>query len=93
MTKLLGVGGECVVIEKYLDTENCALRLSEMKASGEMREIGGVPVEVDINATYNALNVPDMAVKNLVHDNIIKYLDNTFELIDGRLHHVTGKHL
>jgi len=94
MSKLLGVGGECVVIQKIVKTgnrqEDCALRISEVNASGKMRPIAGVPAVIDVDATYNAVNVPDMAVKELNHQNIIKYLDNTFELIDNDLHHVTG---
>ena len=94
MSKLLGVGGECVVIEQNVKIgncqEDCALRVSGINASGKMKEIGGVHV-IDVDATYNAVNVPDMAVKKLNHQNIINYLDNTFELIDNDLHHVTGK--
>ena len=93
MSKLLGVGGECVVIEQNIKIENsqkdCALRVSGINATGKMRQIPGVPV-IDVDATYNAVDVPDMAVKKLNHQNIINYLDNTFELIDNDLHHVTG---
>ena len=95
MTNLLGLGGECVVIEKYLQMENvqtpCALRVSPINASGKMREIGGITVGIDNYDTYKKVNVPDMRVKKFRHKNIIKYLDTTFEHIDNELHHVTGK--
>ena len=94
MSNLLGVGGECVVIEKNVKIgkgqEDCALRVSKVNACGKMRLIGGVPALIDVDATYNAVNIPDMSVKELNHPNIIKYLDNTLELIDNDPHHVTG---
>ena len=97
MTKLLGAGGESVVIWKDILIKkvqtSCAIRLSEIKESGTMREIAGIPVEVDVNKTNKALYVPDMVVDNLDHKNVVKYLDNTLEIIDDKLHHLAGNFL
>ena len=42
-----------------------------------MTEIGGITLGIDHNATYSDVKVADMAVKDLKHDNIINYFDNT----------------
>ena len=97
MTNLIGLGGECVVIRKKIKIEDDekvrAIRASKLTERPNMFEELGF-VETD---TYDRLNIREMAVKelnlelNLGHPNIIKYIDNTFELIDDEFHHLTGK--
>jgi len=91
MSTLLGFGGESVVVKKkikFKDTEkDCAIRTSKLNERPKIHEELGI-VETD---TYDRLNVREMAVEELYHTNIITYIDNTFEFIDDKFHHLTGK--
>jgi len=91
MSNLIGFGGECVVIRKNMEIEGrkkyCAIRAARLNEGPKMLEELGI-VQTD---TYDRLNVREMAVEKIDHPNIIKYLDNTFEFIDDKFHHLTGK--
>jgi len=94
MTNLIGFGGECVVLRKKIKIQDgekdCAIRASKLTEGPKMPELleqlGAVQTD-----TYDRLKVREMAVEKLDHPNIIKYLDTTFELIDGQFHHLAGK--
>ena len=93
LSRLLGVGGECVVIQKMVEIDSkmteCALRVAPYDNSARKALFDGTDV-LDSPEVYKSVHVRELEVKMLNHKNIIQYFDNSFEVIDGNLCHVTG---
>ena len=102
MENLLGVGGQGVVIRKTVTIDNksikCAVRFvpvdyRRVDESSLTRNITKLPKEsaiLDTAQLYEEKQPCEMIASDLLHENIIEYLDHTFEVINGDLYHITG---
>ena len=87
MSSLLGVGGESVVLAVDYGSGPKAFRLAyygDQKDKNEGSELG-------INEQQKAAKVNEMRIGKLSHQNIMKYIDNSFEMVNEELIHITSK--
>ena len=93
MSQLLGIGGESVVLRKMVEIEEnheqitkkeCALRISTFENSSKIKNVH----VYNFHEIYNSVKVKELEIKELKHENIIKYYDHSFEVIEGILCHI-----
>ena len=99
MSRLVGTGGESVILRKTLPINNtltkCAIKLAPAENTPKQspeQEVFGVTVRpLDSSSMYQQDTPNELTAKSLSHRNIIQYFDSTFEVIDNALFHLTGK--
>ena len=103
LTKVLGQGGESIVLEKTvnfrLGSKVCAIKIVPIKRDAKRIQakttssIFGVKTTPIIDSTeaYGEDKPNELTAKDLTHPNIIAFLDTGYEVIDDEVYHLTGK--
>ena len=99
MQRILGIGGESIVLQKTINkdtkTSQCAVKIAPTETNSiydnffkaEIKEI--MPLGKD-SSIYKDVRPKELTANSLVHQNIVKYIDHTFEVIDNDIFHITG---
>lgn len=61
----------------------------QVQPNNLMKETFGI-TQIDTQLAYQTERPKELTANALIHPNIIKYLDHTFEIIDNWLFHLTG---
>ena len=101
MQRILGIGGESIVLQKTINlhtkTSQCALKIAPTETNSiydnffkaEIKQI--MPLGKDSETSiYKDVRPKELTANSLVHQNIVKYIDHTFEVIDNDIFHITG---
>ena len=86
MSRVLGIGGESIVIQQMIDTKLCAVKFVPFNA-----DVRGILGYLDPKHLLKDEQSAELIPTEMDHPNIIQYMDNLFQTIDNRLFHITGK--
>ena len=91
---MLGCGGESIVLRKKMVKENgnmkTAVKLVRILKI-DKKHIDEIFGNIDSESAYKDEKPMELTANKLTHENIVRYMDNIFEVIDDAPFHLTGK--
>lgn len=94
MKSMLGCGGESIVLRKKMVKENgnmkTAVKLVRILKI-DKKHIDEIFGNIDSESAYKDEKPMELTANKLTHENIVRYMDNIFEVIDDAPFHLTGK--